>query len=123
MGPEKAVSPCPAPSSPPCQGRGEHQQSSLSLPLAPETFTETQVSSFLLLREGNRTVNWKKQALWLLLNRLSTQESDSQEQTPVLPLPPFLQTALRDLGSRKAPIKVITILSDFLCYFGDLQPT
>ena len=65
MGPEKAVSPCPAPSSPPCQGRGEHQQSSLSLPLAPETFTETQVSSFLLLREGNRMVNWKKQALWL----------------------------------------------------------
>ena len=79
MGPEKAVCSCPAPSSPPCQGRGEHQQSSpssppcqgrgehqqsaLSFPLAPETFIETQVSSFILLREGNRMVNCGKASL------------------------------------------------------------
>ena len=101
MGPGKTVSSSPAPSPALYQGRGEHHQSSLSFPLASETFTETQVSSFLLLREGNRMVNYGKSKLCGFLTRFTMQENDREQQTPVLPLPPFLQTALHDSGSKK----------------------
>ena len=73
-----------------------------SFPLASETFIETPVSSFLLLWEGNRMVNYGKSKLCGLLNRFIMQENDREQQAPVLPLPPLLQTALHDLVSKSS---------------------
>ena len=113
MGPGKTVSSCPAPSPPLYQGRGEYHQSSLSFPLASQTFIETQVSSFLLLREGNRMVKYGKSKLCGLLNRFTMQENESSRHQS-FPFLHFYKQLCMIWSQKKSSHQGSNILNDFL---------